>query len=201
MIIQKKFAGTIAVGIGMAVLGAAVMLPTVTFRADSRLWLDGTSTVRDFTCRAGEIGGSVNPTQSTTSLGIAGLASSVQAARAVVRVAAIECGNGTMNSHMVKALKGDDHPTIEFNLVRYEVVSTDVADARVRLFGNLTMAGQTRPITMDATATAASDGALHVSASKEIVMSEFGVKPPSLMLGTIKVGDKVTVHYEVALGR
>jgi hypothetical protein len=30
-------------------------------------------------------------------------------------------------------------------------------------------------------------------------MSEFGVKPPSLMLGTMKVGDLITVSYDLVL--
>ncbi len=30
-------------------------------------------------------------------------------------------------------------------------------------------------------------------------MTEYGVKPPSLMLGTLKVADAVTVHFDVVL--
>ncbi len=32
-------------------------------------------------------------------------------------------------------------------------------------------------------------------------MTEFGVKPPTLMLGTMKVHDKVVVRYEILLAR
>jgi polyisoprenoid-binding protein YceI len=196
-----KLTSTFGVVIGMTVLAAATVLPQYTFSADSRLWVDGTSTVRDFTCQAGDFGGSVDPTTTAAPLAVTGLAASVQGAEAVVRVAAMECGNGTMNSHLRKALKADNHPTIVYRLVSYEVVSTGNGEAQVRLVGNLTMAGQTKPITMDATARTSADGALRVRGSKEIVMSEYGVKPPSLMLGTMKVGDKVTVHYEVGIGR
>jgi hypothetical protein len=34
-----------------------------------------------------------------------------------------------------------------------------------------------------------------ISGSKKIRMTEFGVKPPSFMLGALKVGDEVTVEY------
>jgi hypothetical protein len=30
-------------------------------------------------------------------------------------------------------------------------------------------------------------------------MTEYGVKPPSLMLGTMKVGDPVTVSFDLVL--
>ncbi len=30
-------------------------------------------------------------------------------------------------------------------------------------------------------------------------MKDYGVKPPSLMLGTMKVAEKVTVHFDLLL--
>jgi hypothetical protein len=38
-----------------------------------------------------------------------------------------------------------------------------------------------------------------VKASKVINMKEWGVKPPSLMMGTMKVKENVTVGFDVAL--
>jgi hypothetical protein len=35
--------------------------------------------------------------------------------------------------------------------------------------------------------------------SKQFKMTEYGVKPPTLMLGTMKVGDPVTVSFDLAL--
>jgi hypothetical protein len=52
---------------------------------------------------------------------------------------------------------------------------------------------------IDAIATPADNGGLRVKGSKEFLMSEFGVKPPSLMLGTMKVRDKVKVNFDVVL--
>jgi hypothetical protein len=30
-------------------------------------------------------------------------------------------------------------------------------------------------------------------------MSDYGIKPPTMMMGTIRVGDKVTVRYRLLL--
>jgi hypothetical protein len=42
---------------------------------------------------------------------------------------------------------------------------------------------------------------LRVKGSKQLRMTEYGVKPPSLMLGAMKVGDQVTVGYDIILGQ
>ena len=43
------------------------------------------------------------------------------------------------------------------------------------------------------------DGTLVVSGAREVRMTEFGLKPPTLMLGTMKVDEKITVGFEVVL--
>ena len=54
-------------------------------------------------------------------------------------------------------------------------------------------------MTIDATIASEADGALRVKGSKEILMSDFGVRPPTLMMGTLKVRDRVVVNFDVVL--
>lgn len=165
---------------------------------ESRLWVEGTSTVRSFTCQATDLRGTVAPAAGATGLAIAELQSSVSGATVVASVAGLDCGNGTMNGHLRKALEAPQHPNITFTMASHRVGGA-ASPAQVTMNGNLRIAGQEKPVTIQAQAVQEPNGGLRVRGSKEIAMTEFGVRPPSLMLGTMKVGDRVTVHFDVLL--
>ena len=150
---------------------------TLSFQPTSKLWIAGTSTVRDFKCQAGAL----NSTPVTTQ------------ARVSVVVAQLDCGNGKMNEHMRNALKADANPIIEFDMTSYTM---DGANATLK--GTLRMAGSSKEIEIPATVQKEGEG-LRVTASKQINMTQWGVKPPSLMLGAMKVKDAVTVAFDVTL--
>ena len=56
-----------------------------------------------------------------------------------------------------------------------------------------------RPITLDATASEGPGGTLQVRGSQDVKMSDFGLRAPTLMMGTMKVGDVVKVRYDLNL--
>ena len=68
----------------------------------------------------------------------------------------------------------------------------------VAMQGTLSIAGQDRPVTINGT-VARENGQLRVRGSKRITMTEWGVRPPSLMLGTMKVAPAATVGFDVVL--
>jgi polyisoprenoid-binding protein YceI len=109
----------------------------------------------------------------------------------------LECGNGTMNEHMKKALKVKDNPTIEFTVESYTLAKA--ADGtQAQLNGTLTLGGVTKPITVSALGKGEGD-ALRVTGVYEIRMTEYGLKPPTLMLGTLKVNERVKVSFDLLL--
>ena len=73
--------------------------------------------------------------------------------------------------------------------------SVEVHDATVKAAGDLTIAGQSRPVTLDLTATP--EGRL--TGSMTVVQSQFGIKPFSAMMGALKVKDEVEINLDVAL--
>jgi polyisoprenoid-binding protein YceI len=83
--------------------------------------------------------------------------------------------------------------------MQYDVIPGGATEGSVKLKGNLTIAGQEKPVTIDASLALDAGGALRVKGSKEILMSEFGVRPPTLMMGTLKVRDRVVVNFDVVL--
>ena len=162
----------------------------------SRLWVDGTSTVRAWSCKATEIDATI---EAGAPDAVKAVMTGVKAVRAVdVRIPAekLDCGNGTMNEHMRKALKAKENPVIAFKVVSYDVAK-GASGVTGTLNGQLTIGGTTRPIAIQAAGAAGPDGTLHVTGMQELVMTEYGLKPPTLMLGTMKVGDKVKVSFDL----
>ena len=65
--------------------------------------------------------------------------------------------------------------------------------------GKLSLGGVEKAITLDADAKAGPNGTLLVTGSEELKLSDYGLKAPTLMMGTMKVADAVKVRYELAL--
>lgn len=163
---------------------------TLPLEPTSTLFVEGGSTVRGWKCAAKRLDATV---VAETSADLAGF---VQNATVIIPVAQLDCGNGKMNAHMRKALSAEKHGEIKFTLNSYELSGTSAT-----LKGTLEIAGQTQPVTIPATVTEEGAGIVNVKAAKQIDMRQWGVKPPSLMMGTMKVKELVTVHFDVALKR
>ena len=170
---------------------------TLTLQPESKLWVTGTSNVRDFECAAGAVTVDVVSVPGAVAL----IASGEKAVKGVgVRVPAaqLDCKNGKMNSHMLKALKATEHPEITFDLTSYEL-ATVTSGVKVTLVGDLTLGGVKKSITMIAKAAPVDGGALKVTGVQDVVLSEYGLKAPTLMMGTLKVQDLVKVHFDLLL--
>ena len=164
---------------------------------ESRLWVEGTSTIRSFKCSVNEFALSVHADAGAVPTVLDGK-KAVRTVELTVPAAKIDCGNGTMNDHMRKALKVEDAPTIQFKLSGYDVAKTAAGvDGVVR--GSLSLGGAEHPIDVTAVATDAGNGAMRVAGSYELAMSAFDLKRPSLMFGRIKVGDNVQVKFDLLL--
>lgn len=171
---------------------------TFSVQPESRLWVEGNSTVRRYKCDATRLDATVEADPARRNLALAELEAAVRGVRLAVPVAELECGDNTMNGHMRKALKADANPLIQFRLSSHSV---DVAgaSATVRMTGALTIAGKQNPITLAAEAVPAANGMLRVKGSHQLSMSQFDIKPPTLMLGTLRVHDPVVVHFDILL--
>jgi polyisoprenoid-binding protein YceI len=167
--------------------------------SQSRLWVDGTSTVRSYTCQAGRIDVTVQLDPAAGGADMATLNQAVKRVELNVPVAQMDCGNGTMNDHMRTALKASDHGVIAFRMNRLNVTPASAGQARASLEGRLRIAGQDRPVTLTGELLEAPDGSLRLRGTHEFPMSQFGVAPPRLMAGTLRVHDPVKVQYDLIL--
>jgi len=163
----------------------------------SRLWIEGTSTVRDYKCTSVALQASVAAAGDAVRAVLTGN-KAVTSVLFTVPVKTLDCGNGTMNGHMLEALKAREHADISFRLVSYDLAAGDSVE-KGTLNGVLTINGTDQTIALPVQIAAGTDGALRVMGKYELNMKDYGVKPPTLMLGTMKVHEKVTVNFDLLL--
>lgn len=169
----------------------------LTLSSQSRLWFDGTSTVRAFTCAADLLEADVATITADVASAVAAGQKAISAAMIRVPVAKLNCGNGKMNDHMLKALKVRENPVITYTVSSYELTKVE-ATMQATLTGTLSLGGVEKPVTVVATAKE-EGGKLRVTGAHVITMSDFGIKAPTLMMNTIKVGNEVTVRFDLLL--
>ena len=170
----------------------------LTLQPKSRLWINGTSTVRAFQCSATSFETRVESNVPDGVSAVLAGTKAVKTAELTVPAKSLDCNNGTMNEHMLKALKADKNPTIVFRISSYDVAKGDDGiDGTAQ--GELTLGGVTKAVTVKAHAVSQPGGVLRLTGSQDIHMTEFGLKPPTLMLGTLKVNELVKVSFDLLL--
>jgi YceI-like protein len=170
----------------------------IDMQPESKVWVEGTSSVRGYKCNAVAMNATLQSAGGGAVQAILAGEKAVGGADLTIDVAQLECGNGTMNGHMRKAIKAEANPAILFKLTSYEL--TKNADTlRIAMTGDLTLAGTQKTITLQALAKDGGNGTLLVEGSHELNMRDYGINPPKLMLGTLKVHDKVKVGFSLLL--
>jgi polyisoprenoid-binding protein YceI len=101
-----------------------------------------------------------------------------------------------MDNNTYKALKTTTNKNISFVLTSGTVTQSDPSSYLVKVIGNLTIAGKTQKIDLAATAKYnGADKSFTINGSKKLKMTDYGVDPPTAMLGTIKTGNDITISF------
>jgi polyisoprenoid-binding protein YceI len=102
-----------------------------------------------------------------------------------------------MDNNTYKALNVDKNPNITYVLSSATVTPVDGNTYTIKTTGKLTIAGSTRETDVVATGKMNADKSITVTGSKKFKMTDYGIKPPTAMLGTIKTGDDITISYNL----
>ncbi|MBD0351341.1 MAG: YceI family protein [Flavisolibacter sp.] len=127
--------------------------------------------------------------------GISGLNFSVQAE-------SLKSGHSLMDNNTYKALKTDTYKTITYVLSTASVTPVNAGTYQIRTTGTLTIAGTTRETDLAATAKYnPSDKSFTITGTKAFKMTDYNVKPPTVMMGTIKTGNEISVSFTTKIVR
>lgn len=156
--------------------------------------LYGTSTLHNWTMTANSF-----TSNAQISLSADNQLTSMSGLTVVLPVHNLKSDHDGMNDNAYEALKADEHKDIVFKLTSAKITSTGGNKYQITAAGNLSIAGATRPITLSTAAQVNADGSVSCSGTVPIKLSEFNIDRPSFMLGTMKVGDAMTLNYALVL--
>lgn len=124
--------------------------------------------------------------------------------RVAVPVKSLKGDSPGMERDMRASLKANEFPTISFVLNQVSSIEpAGGADAhgqpglKVRGVGDLTVAGATRRTSIVATVTRSAAGTFAAHAQVTLLMSDFGITPPTALFGLIKAGNTITVAFDL----
>ncbi len=175
-------------------MGAVGLTAQNTFGvSECSIKINGTSTLHDWTSTATEVTGTAQLDATDQTL------NAIKALTVRIKSEGIISEKGRiMDGKTHKALAADDHKYITYTLTKAEIAQQNDQKVTLRATGTLTIAGKANTINMDVTGVK-KNGAIQFTGSKALKMTDFGIDPPTAMLGTLKTGDDITIDFSLTL--
>ena len=152
--------------------------------SSSSLMISGTSSLHDWEMEAEEMSGSAELSLSGEQVDVKQLSFSVP-------VSSLSSGKKAMDKNAFKALDMDNHPTI-----KYTAESVSAGAGGLTANGYLELAGSRKPLKVIAKPSV-SGNTVTFEGSVDLKMTDFGMDPPTALLGTLKTGDDIVIHFTV----
>lgn len=119
-----------------------------------------------------------------------------------VPVTALRCGNAKMERDLVRSLRGDEFPSIDFRFTELVGSVNHDIDGRsyhAKIAGVLSLAGASRTIRLDVEAQRIAPNAFRLRARLPMKMTDFRITPPTALFGAIKARDDLAVRFDLVL--
>lgn len=169
-------------------------IESLSFLADSRIQINGDSTMKKFSAVASTM--SLRGTAKRTADSSGKLPWTPIAVEMVLAVEDLKSGDATLDKHMYENLKMEKHHEIKLNLSNFSFTENSRGANEVVASGTLTVAGISKPVELNATLTVEGEK-LRISGNKTVLMSDFGIEPPTMMLGILKTRNEISVNFYV----
>ncbi len=160
--------------------GNAIAQDTFVLGEGSRVWVEGTSTLKNWQAEVKTFSGEITTDE----------AGNITDVDLNLDVKSMDGGRGPdMNAKIYKALKSDEHPSIIFS----GTVATPV-DGDIATKGILKLAGKELEVLVSATGSTSSG---HLKGKHPLKLSDFEIEPPSAMFGQIVCYDDLTIVFDL----
>jgi polyisoprenoid-binding protein YceI len=184
---------------GLILLLAPLSWGQAAVKPGGSLWIEGDSTLHRWSSTSTAVELSFTPAEGAAMTVEAVKASRIKGVAARIPVSSLKSGEGGLDKNMLKAMNADKFPEILYKLVSYEPPKTgDGGVLKTKTTGELTIAGKTKTVAIDMEFEPGPDG-LRVRGAYQLKMSDYGITPPKLFLGTIKTRDPVTIRFDLSL--
>jgi polyisoprenoid-binding protein YceI len=118
-----------------------------------------------------------------------------------IRSKSLDCGNPQMNKDMYKTLRADQHPSIRIELTRAQLQEAQLVSGQdwttLKASSQLTIAGVTKPVLFEVKAKRIAADRIRLTTSKDVLLTDFGMEPPTAMLGLVKVNNTICIKMDL----
>jgi hypothetical protein len=105
----------------------------------------------------------------------------------------------SMNNRTYKAIKADAYPEIDFKLREASITPLQKNKFSVNATGTLTIAGVSKVINLVVSGEVKADNTIVCTGQEKIKLTDYGIQPPSFMLGAMKVGNELAILFTLNL--
>ena len=105
----------------------------------------------------------------------------------------VKSHNRIMDSKTHDAIKAEKYPVITFRLAN--PVNVQSAGGQATVKGMLTIAGKTQAVNVASHFGFKNDQTFTVTGEVPLKLSDFGIDPPTAMMGALKTGNEVVIKY------
>jgi polyisoprenoid-binding protein YceI len=116
-----------------------------------------------------------------------------------IPVRSIKSGEKLMDTKTYEAFLSDKNPNITFKMLNVSEMQISGDNINVGVTGNLTIAGVTRKVSLKSSGKVIKPGTYKFNGSLLLKMTDFKMVPPTAMMGMMKVGDAITLKYDVTM--
>jgi polyisoprenoid-binding protein YceI len=111
----------------------------------------------------------------------------------------LKSGESGMDSKAYGAMKAKDGGNIVFTASASAITPGSGNHFSVKSNGGLTIAGVAKSVVLTAACQVMPDGSVTCTGTEKLKMSDFGIKPPTYMLGALKTGDALTIDFTMVV--
>lgn len=165
--------------------GSLFAQKTFTLQSNPSLSITGTSTLHDWEMKSNAATGTMKATLAGNSL------TAISDIDVTMKATTLKSGKGGMDKKAYDAMKTNQHTNAVFNLT-----SAKKSGSNWILNGHFTFAGTKKAVALTAKESV-SGGVVTLSGSHAFKLTDYGITPPTAVMGTIKTGDAVKVHFNV----
>lgn len=169
----------------------------------SKMRIDGTSNIHDWTVDSALIGGWIEVDEKFPAAPAAAIAPGKFEVKALVSISvrSLKSGKTAMDVVMHEAMKFEKQPRIQYTIKTVEIKAAPAKPGdpvEIETAGDLSVSGVSKPVKLKMTMLRTDKNELIFAGQAAVKMTDFGITPPQpkLALGLIKTGDEVKLKFE-----
>lgn len=154
--------------------------------------VEGTSNVHDWTMTAKDVESS-----GTFRFNTRNELTDISSLKFSVLAKSLKSEKTSMDGRTYKSMKADQFPKVTYQLTAATVTMIQYNKYAIQTTGLLSIAGKTQTISMKVMALVNADRSISCHGTQKLMLTDYGIEPPSFMLGAMKVGNDLQIRFDL----